>query len=252
MFIITSPSKTQDFTAYTRINIEYTTPELLAEIQNLVSELKKYNIQDLMELMHISKTLADLNIERFRVFQASFNFKNSKPAILAFKGDVYTGLDVEKYTTTDFEFAQKHLGIISGLYGLLRPLDLIQPYRLEMATALKIGSHKNLYEFWDDKVTKLLAKRAGKEIVINLASQEYSKVISEQNLQNKFINIIFKESKNGSYKIIGLFAKKARGHMINYIIKNRISSLEQIKEFDINGYRFASNFSDQHNLVFIR
>ena len=253
VFLITSPSKTQDFTQIDTSNFTCTLPEMLSEIKELVSELKNQDIEKIKSLMSISSNLAKLNFDRYQKFASYFDLKNSKPAIFAFKGDTYADIEIAKYSKQDLEFAQNHLGIISGLYGLLRPLDLIQPYRLEMGTNLHVDNKKNLYDFWGDKITNALNTRLAKdEILINLASQEYSKALSQDKLLCKFINIIFKEHKNGIYKVIGLFAKRARGTMINYVIRNKITSPEKLKQFNINGYTFTDELSDSNNFVFTR
>ncbi len=202
--------------------------------------------------MGISKKLAELNHQRFQDFSSDkFDFKNSKQALLVFDGDVYKPIEVETFTKKDFEFAQKHLRILSGFYGILRPLDLMQPYRLEMGTNLKIGDAKNLYQFWGDKISDEINKEKG-EYVINLASEEYFSAINPKKISAKIINLIFKEKKGDAYKIIGINAKKARGLMTNFIIKNQIAKPADLKNFDLEKYRFSKEMSDESDFVFIR
>lgn len=253
MILVTSPSKTQDFS---RISIEdsvFTQPIMQKEINQIVSSVKKIDRKSLAKIMDISEKLAELNFDRYQKFSAEFNSTNSKPAIFAFKGDVYSGIEIKDYKKSELEFIQKHLVILSGLYGLLKPMDLIQPYRLEMGTKIQINSYKNLYEFWGSKITNALNKSVKQtDILLNLASQEYFKALRAEELQCKVIDVVFKENKNGSYKVIGLFAKRARGKMINYIVKNKIKLLDEIKSFSLDGYKFSEDHSDKDQLVFIR
>lgn len=194
--------------------------------------------------MGISTKLAEINHKRFSNFSDKFNFENSKQALLVFNGDVYKPIEIEKFTKEDFDFAQKHLRILSGFYGVLRPLDLIQPYRLEMGT-------KNIYQFWGDKISQFLNNEDAKHI-INLASEEYFSAVNPKIISAKIINIIFKEKKNGTYRIVGINAKKARGLMTNFIIKNKISNPISLKEFAVEGYHFVKELSDENNFVFTR
>lgn len=252
MFIVISPSKTQDFSALGK-NLQFEVPRMEHEIKNLVLELKKKSISDLKDLMGVSDKIAELNFNRYRFFENDFNEKNSKPAIFAFKGDVYSSIEVDRYSIDELNFLQKHLFILSGLYGVLSPLDLIQPYRLEMGTKLYIGNSKNLYEFWGDKITNFLNDQIkSNDILLNLASQEYYQAIVPERLHCKKINVIFKEKKGSDYKIIGLFAKKARGKMVHYIVKNKITELDAVKKFNTDGYRFIAEMSDSSNFVFVR
>ncbi|MCH9753643.1 MAG: peroxide stress protein YaaA [Alphaproteobacteria bacterium] len=253
MLLITSPSKTQDFSEVKLENLVLSKPEMIDQIREIISVMKNQNKSDLSKLMKISEKLAELNFVRYQEFVRDFTSKNSKPSIFAFKGDVYSGIEVDKYKKEDFEFAQKHLLILSGLYGLLRPLDCIQPYRLEMGTKINIKEHKDLYEFWGNKITDMINKKAEEnDIILNLASNEYSKAIKLEILKCKMVDVVFKENRNGSYKVIGLFAKRARGKMINYIIRNKIQSQDEIKKFNIDGYKFNQDLSDQSHLVFVR
>lgn len=239
MKIILSPSKTLEFETAAQLPA-HTQPKFLAESVQLNAQMRKFSPEQLAKLMSISEKLANLNHERFQNWQTPFTPANAKQCIFAFKGDVYEGLDAESLTAKDIDFAQEHLRILSGLYGLLRPLDLIQAYRLEMGTKLK----PSLYAFWGDKLTNEI----GDELVINLASVEYFSAIKPQNL----LNVEFKESKGNQLKIVGIFAKKARGLMARYMIKNRITAPEKIKKFNVAGYEFREDLSNDKNFIFAR
>jgi cytoplasmic iron level regulating protein YaaA (DUF328/UPF0246 family) len=253
MIVLLSPAKTLDFTT---ANYEFhTKPRMLKDSSILINELKTKSSKDLQDLMKVSVKIADLNVERFHSFKTPFNTKNSKPSILAFKGDVYTGLQAEAMNETDFEFAQEHLRILSGLYGILRPMDLMQAYRLEMGTRLKNENGKNLYEFWNDKITKLINKdlKASKgNAIINLASKEYFNAVKPKELKGELYHVNFKEERNGVYKIISFNAKKARGVMSRYIIKNRITNPEEIKGFNEDNYTFSPDLSSEKDWIFTR
>lgn len=250
MLILISPAKTLD---YSSPNFkEYTQPDFVSDVKSLVSVMKRKSAEEIAELMHISENLAQLNEERYKTFQKEFNPENSKQALLAFKGDVYTKIDVDTYTEEDFDFAQQHLRILSGLYGLLKPLDLIQPYRLEMGTRLETKKGKNLYEYWDKKIAKAINEAANGQTIINLASQEYFKAVDLKTLKAPVINIHFKELKNGSYQIIGLFAKQARGMMTNFAIKNKLTDPENLKTFQQEGYEYSEPLSSDQDWVFVR
>jgi len=250
MLILISPAKTLDYSTPSLKN--HTLPEFQQETKSLVSVLKKKSSQEIGSLMGISENLANLNEERFKTFQKEFNFENSKQALLAFKGDVYTKIDVDNYTESDFEFAQQHLRILSGLYGLLKPLDLIQPYRLEMGTRLENKNGKNLYEFWDKKIAKSINTAAGSSPIVNLASQEYFKSVDLKTVKNPVINIHFKEFKNDKYQVIGFFAKQARGLMTDFAIKNRITNPTELKLFNLEGYEYSDSLSTQLDWTFVR
>lgn len=250
MLILISPAKTLD---YSSPNFKgYTQPDFVSDVKSLVSVMKRKSAEEIAELMHISENLAQLNEERYKTFQKEFNPENSKQALLAFKGDVYTKIDVDTYTEEDFDFAQQHLRILSGLYGLLKPLDLIQPYRLEMGTRLETKKGKNLYEYWDKKIAKAINEAANGQTIINLASQEYFKAVDLKTLKTPVINIHFKEFKNGSYQIIGLFAKQARGMMTNFAIKNKLTDPENLKTFQQEGYEYSEPLSSDQDWVFVR
>lgn len=247
MLILISPAKTLDLNS-TDISLT-TEPEFKKETSELITLMKKKSTGDLMRLMDISENLASLNAKRYKEFKKQFDSENSKQALLAFKGDVYTKMDVDNYSKEEFQFAQKHLRILSGLYGLLRPMDLIQPYRLEMGVKLENKNGKNLYEFWGTRIAKAINKAAGKAPLINLASQEYFKAVDSDAVKTKIISPIFQEYKNGKYQIIGIYAKQARGLMTDYIIKNKITDPEQLKLFNAAGYEWAG---DENNWRFVR
>ena len=250
MLILISPAKTLD---YSNPNFkEYTDPDFKSDVQALVRVMKKKSAEEISELMDVSDNLAALNEERYKTFQKEFTPENSKQALLAFKGDVYTRIEVDSYSKEDFEFAQSHLRILSGLYGLLKPLDLIQPYRLEMGTRLETTKGKNLYEYWDKKIAKGINEAAGGRPIVNLASQEYFKAVDLKTLKSPLVNIHFKEFKNGSYQVIGLFAKQARGMMTNYAIKNKLDDPTDLKLFNQDRYEFSTSLSTDSDWVFVR
>lgn len=254
MIIVLSPSKTLDYETPPRTNI-FTEPQFIKHTKILVNELKKLSSNEIAKLMNVSDSLASLNAERYASWKTPFTLKNAKQAMLAFKGDVFTGLQAEEFNAKDDQFAQQHLRILSGLYGVLRPLDLMKPYRLEMGTKLSNARGKNLYDFWGELITQQInqdLKENKGEHLINLASNEYFKVIKPKLLDAEVITPVFKENKNGGYKTIALFAKKARGAMARYIIKTKAISPEKLKEFSDDGYRFDPKSSTDHQLTFLR
>ncbi|MCL4142001.1 UNVERIFIED_CONTAM: hypothetical protein GTU68_029330 [Idotea baltica] len=205
--------------------------------------------------MDISENLAELNVSRYNKFRAAKHPQVAKQSVYAFKGDVYIGLEAEELDNDDILYAQEHLRILSGLYGLLRPLDVIQPYRLEMGTRLAFDDYTTLYNYWADKIAKLVnrdLKNQGDKVLINLASQEYFKAIDRKTLKARIVDVEFLDFKNGKYKVISFFAKKARGMMARYIIKNRINTPEELRDFDTDGYCFDENSSSENKLVFKR
>ena len=223
--------------------------------QTAIKVLKKKTPTELQSLMSISEKLAEENFERYHNFSTPFTLDNAKQAVLAFKGDVYQGLQAEDFTAEDLEFAQQHLRILSGLYGLLRPMDLMQPYRLEMGTKLAQNGSKNLYEFWDTKITKMLnkdLKESEGTWIVNLASNEYFKSIKKDHLKGKLLNIDFKENRDGKYKTIAFNAKKARGAMSRQIIKHRITDVEALKALVVNDYVFEEALSGEGHFVFVK
>jgi len=254
MLIVVSPAKTLDYDTPPKTQ-KFTLPDYLDDSAELIHRMRELSSLDISELMKVSTKIADLNFDRFEAWNKNFTEKNAKQAALAFKGDVYTGLDAESFTAKDFAFAQKHFRMLSGLYGLLRPLDLMQPYRLEMGTRLSTDRGKNLYEFWGDEVTEGLnaqLKKIKSKYLINLASNEYFKVVKPKVLNGEIITPAFKELKNGEYKMIGIYAKKARGLLSRYIIQNQLSDIEDIKSFDVDGYKFNKKVSEGNNWVFTR
>ena len=254
MLLVISPAKTLDFETPANTSTA-SKPAMLKDSAKLIERMREFAPDDLVNLMGVSQKIAELNTQRFMNWQTPFNKKNAKQALLAFKGDVYTGLNAETFTEDDFEFAQRHLRILSGLYGVLRPLDLIQPYRLEMGTKLANEKGKNLYEFWDKKPAQALNKQLsnlGADTVINLASNEYFNAVDKLSLSAKIITPVFKDYKNGKYKIISFYAKKARGLMSAYIIKNKLQKPSQIKNFNVDGYYFESKGSTDNEWLFLR
>lgn len=251
MLTILSPAKTLDLEKQELISA-YTIPVFLDDSERLVIELKKYSAKKLSALMKINAKLAQLNFERYQEWTPQFNTRNAKQAILSFKGDVYNGLGAETFGTEDFDFAQQNLAILSGLYGLLKPLDLMQAYRLEMGTPLKTRKWKNLYNFWGDKITSLINDMLRKDVLINLASHEYFKAINKDILTGKIITPVFKENRDGTYKFVHIFGKKARGLMARFIIQNKITDPNQIKLFDLEGYYYNDRLSNEFEWVFTR
>lgn len=254
MITVISPAKTLDFETRA-VTDKTSSPEHLKRSKELVEIMREKSPKELSKLMGISPKLAELNVERFQNWKPPFNTNNAKQAILAFKGDVYMGLDAESFSQRDFNFAQKNLRILSGLYGLLRPLDLIQPYRLEMGTKLSNKRGKDLYQFWNDELSRALADElAGhrNKTLINLASNEYFKALDPASLPGNLITPVFKDYNKGTYKVLAFFAKKARGQMAAFIVKNRINKPQDLKHFDVDGYRFNENFSTEDQWVFTR
>lgn len=254
MIIALSPSKGQMFGHPAPVTT-YTLPDYLDQSAILIDELRTMKAPDLRQLMKISEKIAALNVKRYQQFSVPFTPQNAKQALFAFKGDVYSQIPVNSYSKRDLAYAQTHLRILSGLYGTLRPLDLIQPYRLEMKTKLKTTAGDNLYHFWGKRITESLnmALDVLKDpILVNLASNEYFKAVKPKQLKGRLLTINFKEVKNGKSRVIAIFAKRARGMMTHYLLKNRIENPEQIKRFDTAGYQFSKNDSDDKSWVFIR
>lgn len=254
MVTIISPSKTQDFST-NNVPDQHSQPRLLDQSQILATALRKKSPEDIKSLMDVSDKIAELNYERFQQFSTPFTSENAKQALFAFKGDVYTGFDLESYGEEELAFAQQHLRILSGLYGLLRPLDLIQPYRLEMKIKLGNPRGKDLYTFWGKRITKALNADLAEQdnpVLINLASNEYFKAVDKKGLKAPIITPVFKEFKNGKYSIIAIFAKKARGLMSDFIIKNKIEEAELLKTFNLEGYEYSEQHSKEGEWVFIR
>lgn len=252
MLILISPAKSFDFTS--PVNTEsLSEPGFVEESTRLIKKMGTFSRKKLSALMSISPELAVLNVDRYQKWSSSPKRDETKQAILAFNGEVYRGLNANEMSEEDLQFAQNHVRILSGLYGVLRPLDLIQPYRLEMGTKLKYYSYKNLYQFWGDKITKRLNEDLGKsEVIVNLASSEYYKSVKEPKLKGTVITPIFKDFSNGTYKVLMTYAKNARGVMVNYIIKNRITDPELLKSFNGSGYVYDPNRSDKTDWIFTR
>lgn len=254
MLLVLSPAKTLDFES------SFSTPPLtkpifFEESLELVKSLKSLTEMEVGNLLKVSDSLAQLNFQRYQAFSSSFSLQNSKPAITSFRGDVYKAFERENFTHQDYNFAQCHIRILSGLYGILRPLDAIQPYRLEMGTKLANSQGKNLYDYWQNKVTKNLAQtleQDNRPILLNLASKEYMSVIDVPKLGFPVINITFKEERKGKLKVIPIQAKRARGIMANSIVKNQIDSPEKLLNFSENGYKFQDDFSSESEYVFVK
>ena len=254
MLIVISPAKKLDYETPARTE-KYTLPDYLDHSQQLINRMREFSTLDISELMHVSSKIAELNFDRYESWTTDFTPENSKQAILAFMGDVYTGFDADSLKQSDLNFAQKHLRILSGLYGLLRPLDLMKAYRLEMGSRLSTTRGKNLYEFWGSVITQGLneqLKKMKSEHLVNLASNEYFKSVKQKELNAEIITPAFKEYKNGDYKMIGIYAKRARGLLSRYIVTNRLDNVEDIKEFSSDGYRYNKKLSKGTNWVFTR
>lgn len=253
MKIVLSPAKSLDFESKMPTT-RGTQPQFLETTIKINRKMSRMSKNELAELMDISDKLADLNYTRYKDFQEEHTSKNSRPAIYAFNGDVYAGLDAYSLPVEKLDFIQDRLRILSGLYGILKPLDLMQPYRLEMGTNVGLYSKKNLYEIWQKKITDSLNKEMEKdELFINLASQEYYKAVDEKKLKATVITPVFKDFNNGKLKIVSFFAKKARGSMVRYIVDKEVSNVEDLKGFDYEGYKFSEAASSKKNeLVFTR
>jgi len=252
MKIVISPAKSMNFESKAPTQ-EFSQPIFLKEADRLSKILKKKSARSLSKLMSISPTLGQLNYERNQNWELPFDLDNAKQAVYAFTGEVYRGLDANSLPLEDLDFLQEHLRIISGQYGILKPLDLMQPYRLEMGTKLKVGVKPNLYKFWDTQITKTLnAELEEGELFVNLASNEYFKVLQAKDLKVPVITPVFKDFKNGQYKFMSFFGKKARGLMARYIIQNKIDDPEKMKLFDSEGYLYNDNLTKGNEWVFTR
>jgi len=254
MLIIISPAKKLD-NQTSAVTTRYSQPELLDHAAELAALMRDMDSFQVAELMHLSMALADLNMQRFQTWHRPFTPDNAREAIFTFRGDVYQGMDADSFTPDELDFCQPHLRILSGLYGLLRPLDLMQPYRLEMGTKLTNARGRDLYAFWGSTITDALNRalvEQGDDILINLASGEYFKAVQQGDINGRIITPVFKENRNGQYKIISFSAKKARGLMSRYIIQNALSEPEQIKGFDLADYHYSAEMSEDDHWVFIR
>ncbi len=254
MLILISPAKTLDYSV-SMPNIEASNISFPKESMELINGLKKFKAKEIQELMGISPKLAQLNFERIQQYRFPFSEEEVKPALLVFKGEVFQGINVESFSNNDLQYAQDHLCILSGLYGLLRPLDKIMPYRLEMGTKYSTKKFKHLYDFWDNKIHNAVQEsldKQGDNILINLASNEYYKSVKAKNLKAEIITPQFKDFKNGQYKMISFFAKKARGLMTNFILKNQIYNPEELKLFNMEGYEYNDRLTVGNEWVFTR
>jgi cytoplasmic iron level regulating protein YaaA (DUF328/UPF0246 family) len=254
MLMVISPAKTLDFETPPSTT-RFTQPQYLDHSQELITQLRELTPAQIGELMHLSDKLSGLNAARFGSWNPAFTPENAKQALLAFKGDVYTGLQAETLSEKELSYAQDHLRMLSGLYGLLRPLDLMQPYRLEMGTKLANARGKDLYAFWGTRISEWLNEalaEQGDDLLLNLASTEYFSAVKRSALKARIIDTEFKDWKNGQYKIISFYAKKARGMMSRFVISEQINTPDALKQFDVNGYRYSSELSSDTKLVFLR
>ena len=254
MLALISPAKTLDYETALPTDV-HTLPRLLTHSQQLIDSSRQLSATQIADLMKVSEKIAQLNVARFKDWQPEFNFSNARQAMFAFKGDVYTGLDAYALNDSQIEYAQQHLRMLSGLYGLLRPLDLMMPYRLEMGTKLHNVRGHNLYQFWDHHITDLINQdlaNAESELLLNLASDEYYKSVNVAEIRAEIIKPVFLDQKNGKYKVISFYAKKARGLMARYMIENQLQRVEDLKSFNLDGYYFDSGSSIHGELVFKR
>jgi cytoplasmic iron level regulating protein YaaA (DUF328/UPF0246 family) len=254
MLIVLSPAKSLDYKTPAQVKSP-TLPEFASESAKLIADLRKLSPLEVSNLMGLSDQLAALNVGRYRDWSKKFTLENSKPAIYAFNGDVYEGFDVKTLNVKALDFAQDHLRILSGLYGALRPLDLMQAYRLEMGTSFKNPRGKDLYAFWGERVTDSLNKileKQKKPVLLNLASEEYFKVLQPKNMNCQVISPVFQDAKDGKYKIISFYAKRARGLMARYVVENRITDPADLKGFNFDGYKYYASESSPEKLVFRR
>lgn len=254
MLTVISPAKTLDYESPVTTKL-HSMPRFMEHSAQLINTLETLSVQEVAELMKLSDKLASLNVARYASWRAQFDPNNARQALLAFKGDVYTGLAAETLSEEQLEYAQQHLRILSGLYGVLKPLDLMQPYRLEMGTKLNNAKGKDLYQFWGTLLTESLNEELSGDrtpVLVNLASNEYFKAIKPKQLKARVITPVFKDWKNGQYKIISFYAKKARGLMSRYIIEEKINAPEALKAFNYEGYQFSETLSEGDTLVFTR
>lgn len=253
MLVIISPAK--------KLSVEgkkpdwFTTPQFIEHSEKLIKELRKYSPKKLQQLMSISDDLAQLNVERYQQWTINHDTENTKQALFTFTGEVYAGLNATSFKKNELEYAQQHLRILSGLYGVLKPMDAIHAYRLEMGTKLKIGKKSNLYEFWGDTIVNEInntLKANNDKVLVNLASNEYFKAVNKKKLATPVITPVFKDFTNGQYKTVMVYAKKARGAMAAFIMKNKIKTIEELTAFDTDGYLFNEEASSSKELVFLR
>ncbi len=254
MLVVISPAKNLDFESALP-KLRTTQPQMLDQAEHLIQNLKALAPHEVSELMRLSDKLGQLNYDRYQAWSRPFNVKNARPAALAFNGDVYQGLEASSFSAEDFAFAQQHLRILSGLYGVLRPLDLMQPYRLEMGTRLATDKGRDLYAYWGEAITQALnqqLKKTRADTLVNLASNEYFRAVKPKTLKATVIEPVFKDWKNGEYKIVSFLAKKARGLMSAYIVKHRLTQPEALQNFEEGGYTFNPSLSSEQKWVFTR
>ena len=254
MLFLLSPAKSLDYDTPTG-DLPHTLPGFVAQSAELIEVLKQKSPQQIAELMTLSDKLAGLNVARYEAWSPKFSVQNSKQAVLAFNGDVYEGLDAKTLKPAQLDWAQQHVCILSGLYGVLRPLDWMQPYRLEMGTALPTAQGKNLYQFWGSQIATYLNERAAADtvpVIVNLASEEYFKAVDKKALKPRVVNCVFEELKAGKYKIISFMAKRARGLMVRYAIEHKLSTVKKLESFNLEGYQFTADVSTPDRLVFRR
>lgn len=255
MLFLLSPAKKLDYDSPLAADYEFEQPLFVAQATELIEVLKTKSEQEIADLMKLSDSLASLNVERYQAWEPSFDQSNSRQAILAFNGDVYEGLEASTLNQKQLAWTNQHVVILSGLYGVLRPLDLMRPYRLEMGTRLATERGKNLYEFWDEQIADYLNQRLAEQknpLIINLASEEYFKAVKKDVLKYPVVQCVFKEERDGDYKIISFSAKRARGLMCRYAIENGIDDLEGLKQFNLEGYSYDEASSSDDSLVFLR
>lgn len=255
MLLLLSPAKIQNFTPQHYVT-DFTLPEFLNKAEFLVHKIKQLSRNELAELLDINSNLAKLNADRHFNWQVPFTSINAKQTVFVFNGEVFHGMDAKSFSEAEFAYLQSHLRILSGLYGSLRPLDLIQPYRLDVSTRLKTDAGNNLYAFWSNYITQsindAIKASGGPQVLLNLASGEYFKTINVKKLKADVINFDFLENKNDSYKPIVMYIKKARGMMVRYVVENKIENVEDLKGFNADGYWFNSGLSTEKKLVFTR
>ncbi len=254
MLFLLSPAKSLDYDTPAG-DLPHTLPQFVPQSEKLIGVLKKKSARQIGKLMDLSEALSELNVARYQAWVPEFTASNAKQAMLAFDGDVYDGLQAKSLEPAQLDWAQQHVGMLSGLYGVLRPLDYMQPYRLEMGTALTVGKAKNLYQFWGATIAQHLNERLAADIspvVVNLASQEYFKAVDRKVLKARVIDCVFEDYKNGQYKVISFFAKRARGLMLRYAITQRINTSKKLESFNLDGYTFVADASQPDRLVFRR
>ena len=255
MLFVLSPAKTLDFDSPTPAGLKPSKPAFVAQSAQLVDTLRERSAADLAQLFGVSDAIATLNQQRFAQWSTRFGASNARPAVLAFNGDVYEGLDAKRLSPSQLQWANQHVAILSGLYGVLAPLDWMQPYRLEMGTALANARGRNLYQFWGDAIAKHLNQwqaSEAKPVLVNLASQEYFKAVDRKVLRARVVQCVFEDFKGGKYKVISFLAKRARGLMVRYAVTKQVTTVRGLQGFNLEGYRFEASVSDEQTLVFRR